>query len=210
VGETLEQFADRVAAATPAPAGGSVAAVTAGLAAALVAMIGRVTAARPKGAEPEAVRQLIEQADHLRRRLLDLAEEDARAYSGVLSARRNLEGGEAERDVRLAAAWSRAAHIPAEVVRLCREVAQLARRAADTGPATTLGDAVMAALLAAAAAAGSMVNLRLNVEAAGAPVKLRLLVDDTTIVLREAQKAAMETRALVERRGAAGAGPVSG
>jgi formiminotetrahydrofolate cyclodeaminase len=202
--ESIEQFAQRVGAATPVPAGGSVAAITAGLAAALPAMIGRIGLAKGNAANLASLTQMVEQADRLSQRLLALAHEDADAYLAVLEARRNHAGGEAERDERIGKAWRRAAHAPAEVIRLSREVAQLARRAAREGPPSTLGDAVMATLLAAAAAAGAMVNLRLNVHAAGRPVDLRLLEDDMTVILREAQRAAMETRQLVEQRLAPG------
>jgi formiminotetrahydrofolate cyclodeaminase len=196
---SLDEFAQQVAAPTPTPAGGSVAAVSAGLAAALVEMIGRIAQARRK--EPsDGLTQLVEQADQLRRRLLQLAEEDARAFEAVLEAKRSTAGGEAEREVRIRRAWRHAGQVPADVVRLAREVAQLARRAAQDGPPSTLGDAVMAALLAAAVAAGSHVNLRLNLEAAGRPEDMRVLANDTEVVLREAQKAASEVRLLAEER----------
>ncbi len=198
--ESIEQFAQRVAGPTPVPAGGSVAAITAGLAAALPAMIGRIGLAKGMAVNPASFSQMVEQSERLSARLLALGYEDADAYLAVIEARRNHAGGEAERDARISQAWRRAAHAPAEVIRLSREVAQLGRRAAKEGPPSTVGDALMATLLAAAAAAGAMVNLRLNVQAAGRPVDLRLLEDDMTVILREAQRAAMETRQLVEQR----------
>ena len=196
--ESLEQFAQRVAGNSPVPAGGSVAATTAALAAALPAMIARI-ALEKQGSTP-SLEQMVEQGDSLTRRLLALAQEDADAYLAVLAARRDNTGGEAERDERIRKAWRHAAQVPAETIKLAREVAQLARRAAREGRPGTVGDAVMAALLAAAAAAGAMVNLRLNVQAAGRPVDLRLLEDDMTVVLRDAQRSAVEARQLVEEK----------
>lgn len=197
--ESIRQFADRVAAASPVPAGGSVAAITAALAAALPAMIARI-ALEKQGVSPSSLQQMVEQGDSLTARLLALADEDANAYLAVLEARRDHTGGEAERDDRIRRAWRRAVQSPAETIRLSREVAQLARRAAREGPPSTQGDAVMAALLAAAAAAGAMVNLRLNVKAAGRPVDLRVIEDDMTVLLREAQRAAVEARTIVEEK----------
>jgi glutamate formiminotransferase/formiminotetrahydrofolate cyclodeaminase len=196
--ESLEQFAQRVGGNSPVPAGGSVAATTAALAAALPAMIARI-ALEKQGSTP-SLEQMVEQGDSLTRRLLALAQEDADAYLAVLAARRDNTGGEAERDERIRKAWRHAAQVPAETIKLAREVAQLARRAAREGRPGTVGDAVMAALLAAAAAAGAMVNLRLNVQAAGRPVDLRLLEDDMTVVLRDAQRSAVEARQLVEEK----------
>lgn len=196
--ESLEQFAERLAGKSPVPAGGSVAAIAAALAAALPAMIGRIALDKAGEAGTASLRQMVEQSDILTGRLFGLAAEDAEAYLALLEARRNHTGGEAERDERIRKAWRRAAQAPAETIKLSREVAQLARRAAREGPPSTVGDAVMAALLAAAAAAGAMVNLRLNVQAAGRPVDLRVLEDNMTVILRDAQRAAMETRQLVE------------
>jgi hypothetical protein len=65
----------------------------------------------------------------------------------------------------------------------------------------------MAALLAAAAAAGSQLNLRLNVQAAGGPPLLRILADNTGIVLREAQRAAADARLVAEERLTSGGAP---
>ena len=195
----IEQFGKQVAAPTPTPAGGAVAAVSASLAAALVEMVGRIAQARP-GADSGSLAQMVEQAEGLRARLLELAEEDSRAFAAVLEAKRSTASGEAERDARIRRAWRHAGQVPADVIRLCREVTQLARRAAHEGPPSTLGDAVMAALLAAAAAAGSHLNLRSNLEAAGRPEDMRVLANDTEILLRDTQRAASDARLMAEER----------
>lgn len=197
--DTIEQFGRLVAAPSPTPAGGAVAAVTAGLAAALVEMIGRIAQNRRRDAT-DGTAQLVEQAEQLSLRLLALAEEDSKAFAAVLEAKRSAAGGEAEREVRIRRAWRHAGQVPADVIRLCREITQLARRAAREGPPSTLGDAVMAALLAAGAAAGSHVNLRLNLEAAGRPEDMRILANDMEILLRDTQRAASETRLIAEER----------
>ena len=196
---SIMEFSGQVASPAPVPAGGSVAAVTLALAAALVEMVGRIAQARDKTNSP-SLAQMVEQAGTLRQRLLLLAEEDSKAFTAVIEARRDTSGGEAERDARLRRAWRHAGQVPADVTRLAREIAQLARRAGQEGPASTLSDAVMAALLAAAVAAGSHLNLRFNVEAAGRPEDLRVLVNDTEVLLRDTQRAASETRLMAEQR----------
>jgi formiminotetrahydrofolate cyclodeaminase len=190
---TLGAFGEAVAAGTPAPGGGAVSAVVAALAAALAAMVGRLALARAPQGDP-SFEQLTASADRLRSRLLELADEDEAAYSRVIDARR------AGNPAALAQAWREAAHVPAEVVRHCADVAQLARRAAREGPPAAVGDAVMAALLAAAAGAGSLVNLRLNVQAAGRPDRLRELAEKSEVTLREAQRAAADARLVAEER----------
>jgi formiminotetrahydrofolate cyclodeaminase len=188
---TLRAFAEAVAAATPAPGGGAVAAVTAALAAALTGMVGRLALPRA-GESSAALSQLVDATDRLRQRLLELAEEDQAAFQAVVQARR------ARDEAAIARAWRRATEVPAEVIRCAAEVVQFARRVAREGPPSALGDAVMAAMLAAAAAAGSMVNLKLNLRAAGHPEDLTVLGDRSEMTLRDAQGLAEELRALVE------------
>ncbi|MEO8635846.1 MAG: inositol monophosphatase family protein [Gemmatimonadales bacterium] len=190
---SVAQFSERVSAKTPAPGGGAVAATVTALAAALVTMVGRLT---HEGAAEAGIDQLIEQGERLRLMLLDLGEADAAAYGKVIAARRRGAEGAAD----LAQAWEGAARVPADVLRAARDVALLARRAAHAGPPAALGDAVMAALLAAAAAAGSMINLRLNTQAAGHPAQLRLLVQEAELLLRETQRATADSRMLLEQR----------
>lgn len=117
-----------------------------------------------------------------------MSREDEAAYRAVLKARRG--GASAE----LANAWREAVRVPAAVVAESRDVVHLARRAASEGPPSAIGDAVMAALLAAATAAGSHFNVQLNVEAAGQPEDLRLLLDQSEALLRDAERAAAEVR----------------
>jgi len=195
---TIEDFARRVADGTPAPAGGAVAAVTAALAAALAALTGRV--ALRKTPDDPGHGQLVESADQLRQRLLRLADQDEAAYAALLTAKRDKSGSEAERAARIVAGWRGAARVPAEVVRCCRDLSLLARRATVGGPLSTVPEAVMGALLAAAVAAGSHLNLRSNVEAAGRPGDLMVLRDDSEGWLRETQRTAAEVRMLAEER----------
>lgn len=197
---SLAEFADAVAAANPAPAGGAVAAASAALAASLAGMVGRVAQARPGAGDRASLADLVESADRARMRLLELAEEDGQAFLAVVAARRNRQGTDAERAERVGAAWRGATLVPAEVLRLCGEVAELAHRAAREGPPSTIGDAVMAALLAAAAGGGSELNVRLNLQAAGVPEDLRALADQSETALRETQRAAADTRRVAEER----------
>jgi glutamate formiminotransferase/formiminotetrahydrofolate cyclodeaminase len=189
--QTLAAFGDEVAAGTPAPGGGAVAAVCGALAAALVAMVGRLALVRESA---PGLADLVAEADQLRGRLLELAEQDAAAYGEVIRARQAGDGAA------LAAAWRTACQVPDGVIRACGEVTRLARRAARDGLPTTVGDAVMAALLAAAAAEGSHINLRLNAQASGRPEALRVLADHSEVILRDTRRAAEEARLVVEER----------
>ena len=159
LGQRLDQFLDAIAAETPAPGGGSVAAVVVAMAAGLVAMAARFSAARWDEAEG-----LAERADELRRRVAPLAPADARAYEEVLTAFRLPRDLAPEvREDAVANALSHAAEVPLEIAREASEVAALAALVADRGNPNLRGDAVTAALLAAAGAraAANLVEINL-------------------------------------------------
>jgi formiminotetrahydrofolate cyclodeaminase len=144
----VSELIEEVAAPTPAPAGGSVAALVVALAAGLVEMAARLSPMTWSGADAVAVR-----AAALRARAAPLAQADAEAYSAVLAAMRARR--EDDPDVRSAAvreALEAAASVPLDIAAIAAEVAQLAAKVAARGNPNLRGDAACAAALSAAAA----------------------------------------------------------
>jgi formiminotetrahydrofolate cyclodeaminase len=174
VGEVL----DRLAARTPAPGGGSAAALACATAAALVEM----AASFADGATEAAAR-----AGTLRARALELAEADQDSYPPVLAAAR-LAADDPARPAALAAALSGAAEIPLEVARIGAELAALAAALAGDGSRYLAGDAVTAALLAEAAcgAAAALVEINLSDAGDSRPDQAAQLVADATAAREQA------------------------
>jgi methenyltetrahydrofolate cyclohydrolase len=157
--KTLAEFMDDIAAETPAPGGGSVAAVVAALAASLAAMVARFSREHWEDAAGA-----VAQAESLRARVAPLAEEDAVAYETVLLARRLPTELEPEvRDAALGDALSRAADVPLAIAEAATDVASLAAELARLGNPNLHGDASAAAVLAEAAvrAAAKLVEINL-------------------------------------------------
>ncbi|HEX5622716.1 MAG TPA: cyclodeaminase/cyclohydrolase family protein [Solirubrobacteraceae bacterium] len=138
---TLAALLEEIAAATPAPGGGSTAAVACALAAALVEM----SAGPPH-----------ERAAALRARALELADEDLSSYAPVLDAERS---GDAER---VRDALSAASDAPLAIAAVGCEVAELAAELVHRGRLHVQGDAAVAALLAEAATRGAARLVELN------------------------------------------------
>jgi len=193
-GPGLAEWMDSVASASPSPGGGTVAAVAGAVAAALAAMVGRLTVGRKKYAEVDAeFRELVEKAEALRLRLAQLGDEDAAAYDAVSAAYGIPKTEEARRTAAIQAALLEATRVPLETLRAARAVAALAARAAEAGNRNAASDAGVGALLAEAAARGAAYNVRINVagmpdKAAGAPFAAEAgrLVEET---LRDAARA---------------------
>ena len=159
--EPVRGFLDQLAARTPAPGGGGAAAVTGAMAAGLVAMAARCSATRLPGAG-----ELADEADELRRRLAQLAEEDAQAYAAVLEALRG-PGEASQREVQRQEALLGAALVPLEIAGIGARVARLAVRVAEAGNPNLRGDAVTGAVLAAASARSAACLVDINVGLGG-------------------------------------------
>ena len=159
LGMRVGEFLDELAAARPAPGGGSAAALAVALAAALCAMTAELSARHLAQAPGLAA-----ESRGLLRRAAPLAQADADAYAGVLAARR--APGE-QRAEQVSAALARASEAPLEVAELGGRVAALAADIADRGNPAVRGDALAAARLAAAAAQAAAALVQINL--AGMP-----------------------------------------
>jgi methenyltetrahydrofolate cyclohydrolase len=152
------EFLDELAAAGPAPGGGSAAALAVALAAALCAMTAELSA-RQLAQAP----QLAAQARGLLRRAAPLAQADADAYAGVLAALRAPGQPDGrQREEQVSAALARASDVPLEVAELGDSVAVLAADVADRGNPAVRGDALTAAQLAAAGARSAAALVQIN------------------------------------------------
>lgn len=156
--DVIGRYLDALASAAPAPGGGSAAALAAALGAALVAMTCRVTAAR-EAAAAEALGALAEEADALRRRLGALADDDARAYAGVIAARRSPASSRA---AAVEDALKRATDVPARLAAESRNVLALCERIAPCARASALSDLGVAALLTHGALRAATLTARTN------------------------------------------------
>jgi formiminotetrahydrofolate cyclodeaminase len=176
----LGEFLDRVASGSPAPGGGSVAAIAVALAAGLAGMAARLSTGQLSDA-PE----LADQADASRRRVAPLARADAESYGRVLEAYREPE----DRTSRVRDALSGAADVPLAVAEAGSEVAAIASRLAKEGNPNLEGDAMAAVLLAGAGVRAAAKLVQINLSSAN--------VDDDR--LRRANSLADNTAAAVRR-----------
>jgi formiminotetrahydrofolate cyclodeaminase len=119
---TLADYLDQLATDNPTPGGGSVAALTAALAANLGRMAAAFTLGRPKfAAVEERVRELDQYLANSEQALRLLIDEDASAYD-VLSAAFKLPKDDSSRAAQIASAANLAAAVPLEVVALSKQV----------------------------------------------------------------------------------------
>ena len=160
------RFLDELAKGTPSPGGGSAAAHAGATAAALVAMVARLTVGKKKYAAVEArMWQIIDQADALRRDLTQAVADDAAAFDRYLAAVRlpkDTPDQQAARALALEQATLGTIQTPLETARRAVEVLRLAVEVAASGNANAISDAASGAALARAALTGSSLNVRIN------------------------------------------------
>jgi glutamate formiminotransferase/formiminotetrahydrofolate cyclodeaminase len=136
------------------------------MAAALVAMVARLTIGRKKFAEAEAqMKRVLEQAEDLRAALTQAVAQDSAAYSAVMAAYQLPKYSPKEQQARTAAIQSallEAARVPLLVVGRCIQVLDLANQAVTAGNPNAISDAGSAAALAQAALSGAALNVRIN------------------------------------------------
>ncbi|MEU2972260.1 cyclodeaminase/cyclohydrolase family protein [Nocardiopsis alba] len=163
--ELIGVYLERLAAREPTPGGGAAAALHAGQAAALVAMVARYTTGSKYAEHSEAVTRITERADALSEQALGLASADEAAFGKVASAyklARDTEEAKAARSAAIAEATAGAAQPPAEVIGVAQEIIELAEALLPIGNRNVITDIAAAVEAARAAATTSRVNIEIN------------------------------------------------
>jgi formiminotetrahydrofolate cyclodeaminase len=163
---TVSAFGAELASASPAPGGGSAAAAAAGIGAALVAMVCRLSLdKRDVVATDEELSKALDESERLRRRLVELVDEDAAAFNAIMDAVRMPKADDAQRLARAAAlaeAKLGAAIPPLETLSAARQTLALAASLAGRSNANTASDLGVAVQLCRAAAEGALMNVAIN------------------------------------------------
>jgi len=165
-GLALEEFTEALASADATPGGGSASALAGALAASLVAMVARNTAANPSFTDyVAALEDIASEADRLRRELVGLVDEDAAAFERVMAAFRLPKETTELKETRsreIQAGYKGAVEPPLLVCRRALGVLALAGRTAELGSPNALSDVGVAALLASSALEGAALNVEIN------------------------------------------------
>jgi len=167
VAMTLRDFADELSSSSPAPGGGSVAALCGALSASLVAMVAALTWSKAgfESARP-AMKTAGGEAQALKDWFLDAVDRDTHAFNAVLAAMRQPKKTPEEAARRAGAiecANQGAAKVPLDVLEATIRALELALRVVKDGNPNSVSDAGVAGAAALAAAEGAALNVRINV-----------------------------------------------
>jgi glutamate formiminotransferase/formiminotetrahydrofolate cyclodeaminase len=198
-------FLDAVAANAPTPGGGSVAALAASLAAALTAMVGRLTVGKRKyrGVKAE-VGEVIVAVEKLRTALTARIDEDAAAFEAVMRAFKlpqNTPAEQSARETTIQDATCIAAEVPLATARDALKVLELALTVAQKGNTNAITDAGTAAWMAMAGIQGAALNLRVNATSITDTDKKQGWLAELDTILNQAQGLLGQVQEIVAQRG---------
>ena len=204
---SLSDFTAALASDAPAPGGGSAAAATGASGAALLAMVCRLTLGKEKYRDAwEELSPLVERLDTTRGRLLELVDEDTRAYEAIVSARRlpkDTPELKAARQGAVDAATFLATSVPMQTAFFAQSALGLAPLVAEKGNPNAASDAWVAALLLSAAVRGALANVRINLPGVTDAELARGFREDAAELETKAGEAAEKALTVARARGVA-------
>jgi glutamate formiminotransferase/formiminotetrahydrofolate cyclodeaminase len=166
VSMAVDRFVDEVSSDSPAPGGGSVAALAGSLAAGLSAMVANLTVGKKQYAPAwKDLSALAERAQQVKAALVRSIDEDTDAFNGVMAATRLPKATPDEQAARAKAieeGYQQAARVPLATARLCLQAIELAEEAARKGNVNSASDAGVAALMGRAGVEGAALNVLIN------------------------------------------------
>ena len=167
-GKSVSQFLDELASNSPAPGGGSVAALSGAVGAALTSMVCNLTIGKKKYADvEEQIKTILLSSEGLRKTFTALIDTDAQAFDKVMEAYALPKESDNQKALRTAAiqeATKEAALVPLEVMKHIIDALALTKTAAEKGNANSVSDAGVSALMLNAAAEGTALNVQINLQ----------------------------------------------
>ena len=199
----LTEFADELASDSPAPGGGSVAALCGSLSAALASMVAALTWTK-KGMEDvrPAMLEIGVKAQALKAWFVDAVDRDTEAFNEVLAARRMSKNTDAEqraRDEAIEQANQVATRVPLTVLERSVGALELSLEVARLGNPASVSDAGVGGACGLAAAEGAALNVLINLPSlTNAKVAAEITASQQD-AMSKARKLAAEVRAVVDR-----------
>lgn len=166
VAKTVNEFVDEVSRESPAPGGGSIAALAGALGAALASMVSNLSIGK-RGTEEveEDLKPVADRAQELKDALVRAVDDDTNAFNAYMEARRLPEATDEEKRGKHRAiqdGLKQAIAVPLRTARLSAEVIDVAAVAVDKGNINSVSDAGVGAHIAFTGVKGGVFNVLIN------------------------------------------------
>lgn len=163
---TIKEFLEKIASDSPSPGGGSVAALSAALAASLTEMVAKLTIGK-KGYETveDEMKAVAQDAMKLKHKLVQAIDKDSDAYKDVITAIKLPWSTEAEkrhREKAIQNGLKQATLIPMAIAEDAARVMELAGKAVANGNKNTIIDGAVGVMMAKTAILSALYNAKFN------------------------------------------------
>lgn len=166
----LKDFIDELGSSSPAPGGGSAAALSAALSSALTSMVFNLTVGKKSYDEydektKKLINEQLEKTGELKFQFLDDIDRDADAFLSIMAAfklPKNTEEEKSKRSIKIQEGYKSAIEVPMGLALKSFEVYDYVYTAAKFGNKNAISDAGVAALLLQTAIEGAILNVMIN------------------------------------------------
>ncbi len=164
----VSDFTDEVSRESPAPGGGSIAALAGALGASLVSMVSNLTAFK-RGSEnvDEILNNAAEKAQKIKDELIHAVDADTNAFNDYMEARRlpaKTEEEKAKREKAMLEGLKRAVQVPLRTAELSLEALKLAAEVVNYGNPNSITDVGVGAQIAHTGIIGGIYNVLINLK----------------------------------------------
>lgn len=182
---TIKEFIYETASDSPAPGGGSIAALSAASAAALIEMVANLTIGK-KGYEQveEEMKELKGVAGEYKEKFVNYIDEDSNSFNKIMDAFKLPKSTEEEKKARtkvIQEGFKGAAAVPLNVAKDAFELLALAEKVIEKGNKNAVTDGAVAAMSARTAVHSALYNVKINLGS----IKDEKFVNDTKKKIEE-------------------------
>ncbi len=164
--KTIKGFLSETASSSPAPGGGSVAALSGALGTALSSMVCNLTIGKEKYKDVEdEIKKVLTKSEKLRKELTILIDEDTEAFNDVIKAfkmPKETDEQKKKRSNAIQEGYKTAATVPLKTAETCEQILDIANVLAKIGNQNSITDAAVSALMAKAGVESAILNVRIN------------------------------------------------
>ena len=165
---TIAEFADMVASDSPVPGGGSMAAVSGVMGAALAEMVANLTVGKKKYVEvEEEMKEVASKASSLRTKLLNDIQRDSDSYDKVMAAykmHKETDEEKAKRENAIQESLKSAALVPLDVAETAFEIISLTEAVVEKGNKNAVTDGLVACMMVRTAVLSALFNVKINLD----------------------------------------------
>ncbi len=189
---TIKEFLEKIASGLPTPGGGSVAALSAALAASLAEMVANLTIGKQgSGDVQDEMKAVAQDALRLKNKFVSAIDKDSNAYNDVITAIKLPGDTKAEkrhREEMIQSGLKQATLVPMAVAEDAIRVMELAGKTVTKGNKNTITDGAVGVMMAKTAVLSALYNVKINLRT----IKDKAFIDEISKQVKELEQNALQ------------------